>query len=104
MMRFSLAALGCLFFLTACETVSDENRVRWHDPLGTQRVMNEALHELPYAPPVSCPEPDWQHLVFVESIVSGLCRHPESRAAYVSDTFAARVKLRAAEKRIRPRA
>lgn len=82
MIRFSFAAFGCLFFLIACETGSDESRSRWHDPLGTQRVMNEALHELPYAPPVSCPEPDWQHLVFVESIVSGLCRHPESHAAY----------------------
>ena len=82
MIRFPFAAFGCLFFLIACETGSDESRSRWHDPLGTQRVMNEALHELPYAPPVSCPEPDWQHLVFVESIVSGLCRHPESHAAY----------------------
>ena len=59
-MRFSLAALGCLFFLAACETAGNDSRARWHDPLGARQVMDDALHELPYTTPAACSQPDWQ--------------------------------------------
>ena len=46
--------------------------------------MQETLHETPRILPEDCPAPDWQQLDFAQSIATGLCHHPETRAAYAA--------------------
>ena len=46
--------------------------------------MQETLHETPRLLPEDCPAPDWQQLDFAQSIATGLCHHPETRAAYAA--------------------
>ncbi|WP_298047638.1 TolC family protein [uncultured Cardiobacterium sp.] len=55
-----------------------------HDPFRVKTVMQETLHETPRLLPEDCPAPDWQQLDFAQSIATGLCHHPETRAAYAA--------------------
>lgn len=61
-------------FLAGCQS--------WDDPLNSEARLQQALDELPHVPPVLCPTPNWQALSLADSLDSGLCHHPETRAAY----------------------
>lgn len=63
-----------VFFLCGC--------VLRQDPLQSDAMLGKALEELPYVPPAVCPEPDWAALSLTQSIATGLCKHPETRAAF----------------------
>ena len=71
-------------FLAACAPDDYRDDSFLHDPFRVKTVMQETLHETPRLLPEDCPAPDWQQLDFAQSIATGLCHHPETRAAYAA--------------------
>ena len=76
--------LAIPFFLAACAQDDYRDDSFLHDPFRVKTVMQETLHETPRLLPEDCPAPDWQQLDFAQSIATGLCHHPETRAAYAA--------------------
>ena len=76
--------LAIPFFLAACAPDDYRDDSFLHDPFRVKTVMQETLHETPRILPEDCPAPDWQQLDFAQSIATGLCHHPETRAAYAA--------------------
>lgn len=76
--------LAIPFFLAACAQDDYRDDSFLHDPFRVKTVMQETLHETPRILPEDCPAPDWQQLDFAQSIATGLCHHPETRAAYAA--------------------
>ena len=76
--------LAIPFFLAACAQDDYRDDSFLHDPFRVKTVMQETLHETPRILPEDCPTPDWQQLDFAQSIATGLCHHPETRAAYAA--------------------
>ena len=76
--------LAIPFFLAACAPDDYRDDSFLHDPFRAKTVMQETLHETPRILPEDCPAPDWQQLDFAQSIATGLCHHPETRAAYAA--------------------
>ena len=76
--------LAIPFFLAACAPDDYRDDSFLHDPFRVKTVMQETLHETPRLLPEDCPAPDWQQLDFAQSIATGLCHHPETRAAYAA--------------------
>lgn len=83
-MKHYLCILAVPFFLAACAPDGYRDDGFLHDPFRVKTMMQESLDETPRILPEDCPTPDWQQLDFAQSIATGLCHHPETRAAYAA--------------------
>lgn len=54
----------------------------WQDPLNSREKLDNARASLPRINYADCQKPDWKALSFEQSVTTGLCKHPDSRAAF----------------------